>query len=170
MKQRLTKQLMPRNLKPLLLTLHHPLQLLTRRLTLRFQVSITVQIAIQRGYTLPALSYQPVEENTDLLTAYRRVMKLMILGIRILLLMSRNMPIPTHTHNIVPLLALRMWTNRPNRGRGQPQRQNNNINVRRGNAPYPRPWEGQPYGWHTRSQQAVHARAYRKWQHWYQVL
>ena len=28
---------------------------------------------------------------------YRRIMKLMILGIRILLLMSQNMPIPTHT-------------------------------------------------------------------------
>ena len=58
----------------------------------------------------------------------------------------------THTHNIVPLLALRTWTNCPNRGWEQPQRQNNNINVRSGNAPYPRPWEGQPYGWHTRSQ------------------
>ena len=46
---------------------------------------------------LPALSYQPVEENTDSLTEYRRVMKLMILGIRILLLMSQNTPISTHT-------------------------------------------------------------------------
>ena len=45
----------------------------------------------------------------------------------------------THAHNIVPLLALRTWTNRPNRGWGQLQRQNNNINVRSGNAPYPRP-------------------------------
>ena len=75
----------------------------------------------------------------------------------------------THTHNIVPLLALHMWTNHPNRGQGQPQRQNNNINVRSSNAPYPRPWEGQPYGRHTRSQQALHARAYRKWQRRYQV-
>ena len=74
-----------------------------------------------------------------------------------------------HTHNIVPLLALCMWTNCPNRGRGQPHRQNNNINVRSGNAPYPRPWEGQPYGWRTRSQQALRARAYCKWQHQYQV-
>ena len=74
-----------------------------------------------------------------------------------------------HTHNIVPLLALRTWTNCPNRGWGQPQRQNDNINVRSSNAPYPRPWEGQPYGWRTRSQQALHARAYRKWQYWYQV-
>ena len=75
----------------------------------------------------------------------------------------------THTHNIVPLLALRTWTNHPNRGWGQLQRQNNNINVRSGNAPYPRPWEGQPYGWCTRSQQALHARAYHKWQRRYQV-
>ena len=45
----------------------------------------------------------------------------------------------THTHNIVPLLALCTWSNHPNRGREQPHRQNNNINVRSGNAPYPRP-------------------------------
>ena len=74
-----------------------------------------------------------------------------------------------HTHNIVPLLGLHTWTNHPNRGRGQPQRQNNNINVRSGNAPYPRPWEGQSYGRHTRSQQALGARAYQKWQCRYQV-
>ena len=65
----------------------------------------------------------------------------------------------THTHNIVPLMALRTWTNHPNRGQGQPQRQNN-IDVRSGNALYPRPWEGQPYGQCTRSQQALCARAY----------
>ena len=70
----------------------------------------------------------------------------------------------THTHNIVPLLTLCTWSNRPNRGREQPHRQNNNINVRSGNAPYPRPWENQPYGRHTRSQQALHSRAYCKWQ------
>ena len=75
----------------------------------------------------------------------------------------------THTHNIVLLLTLRTWSNRPNRGREQPHRQNNNINVRSGNAPYPRPWENQPYGQHTRSQQALHARAYHKWQCRYPV-
>ena len=75
----------------------------------------------------------------------------------------------THTHNIVPLLAVRTWSNRPNRGREQPHRQNNNINVRSGNAPYPRPWDNQPYGWHTRSQQALRARAYRKLQRRYQI-
>ena len=69
-----------------------------------------------------------------------------------------------HTHNIVTLLALRTWSNCPNRGREQPHRQNNNINVRSGNAPYPRPWDNQPYGWCTRSQQALCARAYRKLQ------
>ena len=66
-----------------------------------------------------------------------------------------------HTHNIVLLLALRTCTNCQVRGRGQPSRQNNNINVRSGNAPYSRPWESQPYGRRTRSQQALHARAYR---------
>ena len=36
----------------------------------------------------------------------------------------------THTHNIVPLLALCTWRNRPHRGHEQQQpRQNNNINV-----------------------------------------
>ena len=43
----------------------------------------------------------------------------------------------THTHNIVPLLSLHTWSNRPHRGREQQQsRQNNNINVRTGYAPY----------------------------------
>ena len=63
----------------------------------RFQVGIIVQITIQRGYTLQELLYQPVEEITDSLTAYRRVMKLMFLGIKILLLMSQSTPIPIPT-------------------------------------------------------------------------
>ena len=45
----------------------------------------------------------------------------------------------THTHNIIPLLSLCTWNNRPHRGREQPHRQNNNINVRTGHAPYPLP-------------------------------
>ena len=75
----------------------------------------------------------------------------------------------THTHNIVPLLTLRTWSNCPNRGHEQPQRQNNNINMRSGNAPYPRPWDNQPYRWRTRSQQALRARAYHKLQHRYPI-
>ena len=70
----------------------------------------------------------------------------------------------THTHNIVQLLALHTWNNRPHRGRDQHQRQNNNIPVRTGNAPYSRPWDNQPYGRHTCSQQALRARAYHKLQ------
>ena len=159
---------MPRNLKPLLLTLNRLPGLQMRRRMLRYPVSITLQITIQRSHTLPKLSSQPVEETTDLLIEYRRVRKLMILGITILLLMSQNAH--THTHNIVPLLTLCTWSNRPNIGREQPHRQNNNINVRSGNAPYPRPWEGQPYRRHTRSQQALCARAYCKWQCRYPVL
>ena len=42
----------------------------------------------------------------------------------------------THTHNIVPLLSIRPWNNRPYRGREQPHGQHNNINVRTGHAPY----------------------------------
>ena len=69
----------------------------------------------------------------------------------------------THTHNIVPLLTLRPWRNSPHRGREQQQpRQNNNTNLRPGHAPYSRPWDNQPYGRRTRSQQALRARAYRK--------
>ena len=69
----------------------------------------------------------------------------------------------THTHNIVPLLSLRPWRNSPRRGRDQQQpRKNNNTTVRIGHAPYSRPWDNQPYGRRTRSQQALHARAYRK--------
>ena len=69
----------------------------------------------------------------------------------------------THTHNIVPLLTLHPWRNSPCRGHEQQQpRQNNNTNVRTRHAPYSRPWDNQPYGRHTHSQQALRARAYRK--------
>ena len=76
----------------------------------------------------------------------------------------------THTHNIVPLLALRPWRNSPRRGHEQQQpRQINNTNVRTGHAPYSRPWDNQPYGRCTHSQQALHARAYRKIQRRYPI-
>ena len=77
----------------------------------------------------------------------------------------------THTHNIVPLLTLCPWRNSPCRGREQQQmpRQNNNTNVQTGHALYSRPWDNQPYGRHTRSQQALHARAYRKIQRRYPI-
>ena len=76
----------------------------------------------------------------------------------------------THTHNIVPLLTLRPWRNSPHRGPAQQQpRQNNNTNVRTGHAPYSRPWDNQPYGRRTRSQQALRARAYRKIQRRYPI-
>ena len=69
----------------------------------------------------------------------------------------------THTHNIVPLLTLRPWRNSPRRGPEQQQfRQQSTTNMRSGNAPYSRPWDNQPYGRRTRSQQALRARAYRK--------
>ena len=74
----------------------------------------------------------------------------------------------THTHNIVPLLTLRPWCNSARRGPEQQQfRQQSATNVRSGNAPYSRPWDNQPYGRHTHSQQALRARAYRKIQHRY---
>ena len=74
-----------------------------------------------------------------------------------------------HSHNLVPLLALRTWKNCPNRGSCPNQRQNSNITVWNSNTPYSRLWEGQPYGRRMRSQQALRARAYHKWQCRYQV-
>ena len=74
----------------------------------------------------------------------------------------------THTHNIVPLLTLRSWRNSPRRPPEQQQfRQQSATNVRSGNEPYARPWDNQPYGRRTRSQQALRARAYRKIQRRY---
>ena len=75
----------------------------------------------------------------------------------------------SHTHNIVPLLALSTWNNCPHRGREQLCRQNNNINVRTGHAPYPQPWDNQPYRRCTHSQQVLRARAYRKIQRRYPI-
>ena len=75
----------------------------------------------------------------------------------------------THTHNIVPLLTLCTWNNCLHRGREQPYRQNHNINIRTGNAPYSRPWDNQPYGRRTRSQQALRVRAYHKLQRRYPI-
>ena len=72
--------------------LPRPLQLLTRRPTLRFRVDIIVQTEIQRGYNPQGLFPQPVKETMDSLTVSLLVMNLMILGIRILLLMSQSMP------------------------------------------------------------------------------
>ena len=69
----------------------------------------------------------------------------------------------THTHNIVPLLTLCPWRNSVRRGPEQQQfRQQSATNLRSGNAPYSRPWDNQPYGRCTRSQQVLRARAYRK--------
>ena len=74
----------------------------------------------------------------------------------------------THTHNIVPLLTLRPWRSSPQRPPEQQQfRQQSATNVRSGNEPYARPWDNQPYGRCTRSQQALRARAYRKIQRRY---
>ena len=42
----------------------------------------------------------------------------------------------THTHNIVPLLSICPWNNRPHRGREQPHGQHNNIKVQTGHASY----------------------------------
>ena len=60
---------------------------------LRYPVTVTLQIVMQRSNTLLEQSPQPVEESTDSLTEYRQVMRLMTLGTTILILMS------THTQH-----------------------------------------------------------------------
>ena len=67
-------------------------------------------------------------------------------------------------HNITALVAYNSWRNRLNRGRSQSCGQGNNITVWGGNAPHPWSWQNQPYGHQTRSQQALWAHAYHKWQ------
>ena len=64
---------------------------------LRFQVDIIVQIEIQRGFSPLEQYLQPAEETTDWLIGSRRVMNLMILGIRILLLMRQSTSTTTTT-------------------------------------------------------------------------
>ena len=75
----------------------------------------------------------------------------------------------SRNNDIASIVAFRTWTTRPNRRRGQTYGQRNNITVRGRDAPYSRPWEAQPYGRCTRSQQALQAMAYQKWQHRYKV-
>ena len=60
-------------------------------------------------------------------------------------------------HNITLLVAYTSWRNRPNRGQDQSYGQGNNITVRDHNTPHPWPWQNQPYGHCTRSQQALRA-------------
>ena len=131
----ITKMPDPSNLKPLFLTQNCQPQLRMRRPMLRYPVKVMLQIVIQRSNTLLELSPQPVEESTDLLMEYRQVTRLMTFGTTILILI--RVTTCTHTHNIVPLLTLRTWNNRPHRGHEQPRRQNNNINMRTGHALYP---------------------------------
>ena len=70
----------------------------------------------------------------------------------------------SHRHNTTPLVAYTSWRNHPNRGRDQSYGQGNNIAVQGSNTPHPRPWQYQPYSCRTRSQQALWACTYRKWQ------
>ena len=98
---------MPRNLKPLLLMQNHLPQLPTRRHTLRYPVGIMLQITIQRRHTLPELSFQPVEETTDLLTEYWQVTRLMTAFMPGMLCSSAS-SMPTNTssdHKDIPHLV-----------------------------------------------------------------
>ena len=75
----------------------------------------------------------------------------------------------TCNNNITLLLAYRPWRSHSNRGQGQIYSQGNNITVQGGNAPHQRLWDRQPYRRKTRSQEALRARAYRKWLRRYQI-
>ena len=70
----------------------------------------------------------------------------------------------SHAPRTMTLLAYTSWRGCPNRGREQNYGRGANISVRGGNTPYSRPWHNQPYGRRTRSQEALRARAYHKWQ------
>ena len=71
--------------------------------------------------------------------------------------------------NITTLVMYPSSHNRPNRGRDQSHRPPNTIAVRGHPTPHPRPWQNQPYGRCTRSQEALRARAYGKLQCCYQL-
>ena len=75
----------------------------------------------------------------------------------------------TRLHQVTPLVAYTLWRGHPNRGWEQNHGQGHNITVWGGNAPHPRPWQNQPYGRRTRSQQALRTCAYRKWQHQHDI-
>ena len=53
------------------------------------------------------------------------------------------------------LLAYTSWRGRPNRRREQNYGRGANISVRGGNTPHSRPWQSQPYGRRTRSQETL---------------
>ena len=71
----------------------------------------------------------------------------------------------SHAPRTTTLLAYTSWRGHPNRGWEQSYGRGNHIAVRGGNVPHPRPWHNQPYRRRTRSQEALRARAYYKWQH-----
>ena len=137
--------------KPILLMQNRQPQLQMRRPTLRYPVAVMLQIVTQRSNTLLEQLPQLVEKSTDSWDNDSHTHE------------------HTHTHNIVPLLSIRPWNNRPHRGREQPHGQHNNINVRTGHAPYSRPLDNQLYGRCTCSQQALCVRTYRKIQHRYPI-
>ena len=83
---------------------------------------------------------------------------------------------PDLDEELYPLVAYRMWmrphTTSRSRPRGVPRGShhrapNRQIPVRDGYEWPQRPWDRQPYGRRTRSQQALQERAYRKWQRCY---
>ena len=124
---------MARNLKPLLLTQTRQPQLLTTRPTLRYPVGITLQITIQRSNTLPEPSPQPVEENTDLFNGIPAGYETDDSWEN-----DSHTHEHTHTYNIVPLLTLCTWNNRPHREvvNNRTRDKITIYHVRTGNAPY----------------------------------
>ena len=76
----------------------------------------------------------------------------------------------SHAPRTTTLLAYTSWRGHPNRGREQNYGRGANISIRGGNTPQSRPWQNQPYGQRMRSQEALRAQAYRKWQRRHNIL
>ena len=83
---------MPRSLQLIHKTLNRQLQRPTSRPTSRY-LAVTLRLVCHRDHTLQEQLPQPVDENTDLSTAYRQVMSLMTLGTLALILMTTRTPI-----------------------------------------------------------------------------
>ena len=131
-KKILITALMPRSLQILHNTPNCQLQPPTNRRTSRYLV-ITLKIVLQGGHTPQEQLPPPCRRDYGLVNAIPAGYESDDSWDNL----SHNHE-HTHTHNIVPLLTLCPWRNRPRRGREQQQtpRQNNNTNVRAGHAPY----------------------------------
>ena len=157
---------MPQQVKPVLPTLVPQILYQRRRRYASLPIQIHIQLSVTSPHNRQVQYSQLIEENPGWLEESWQVTSLIILGI-FLMLVSKT---AHNRHNITLLLAYTSWRGHPNRGWGQSYGQGNNIAVRGGNASHLWPWQNQPYGCQTRSQQALRACTYQKWQHRHNIL